>query len=64
MEQVLNTDAERELRRAIICFDLNPEDRMAIAVLAEFARMQLRIGRHRTATARRIEREQVQPCRA
>jgi hypothetical protein len=60
----LNAETERELRRAAMCLRDDPQDLPALETVLGFVESTLRIGQHRTATARRIENERVPPCRA
>jgi len=52
--QITNADTERELRRAVLALNDDPQDADANGVLLDFVKTVLRIGRPKTGTARRI----------
>ena len=54
-----NPDTERELRRAVLTLENNPHDETAFNTVLDFVSAHLRVGRNRTPTARRVERERA-----
>lgn len=55
--QIPNPETERDLRRAVLTLAEEPNDSESVAVLLDFVSRQLRIGRTRTPTARRIAKD-------
>lgn len=55
--QIPNPETERELRQAVLILTEEPTDAASVEVLLDFVSRQLRIGRTRTPTARRIAKD-------